>query len=59
MELTIEDGFPVRAEGFDEDAPDGLVVLVMSVEFAAAPCLAEMDPVGGGEAGAGVLLQIE
>ena len=52
MELTIEDCFPVRAEGFDEDVFDGLVVLVTSIEFAAALGLAQMDPVGGALAGA-------
>ena len=53
VELAIEDCFPVRAEGLDEDVLDGLVVLVTRVEFAAALRLAEMDPVGGAIAGAG------
>ena len=52
MELSIEDCFPVRAEGFDEDALDRLVVFVTSIELAAAPRLAAMDPVGGAVAGA-------
>ena len=52
MELAIEGFFPVRAEGFDEDVFDGLVVLVTSIEFAAALRLAQMDPVGGALAGA-------
>ena len=51
VELTIEDCFPIRAEGFDEDVLHGLVVLVTRVEFAAALRLAEMDPVGGAIAG--------
>ena len=51
-ELAIEGFFPVRAEGFDEDVLDGLVVLVASIEFPAALSLAEMDPVGGVIAGA-------
>ena len=52
MELAIEDGFPVGAEGFDEDVLERLGVLVMSVELAAALSLAEVDPVGGTVAGA-------
>ena len=44
-ELSIENVFPVWAEGFDEDVLDGLVVLVAGVELAAALGLAEMDPV--------------
>ena len=51
--LAIEDFFPVRAEGFDEDVFDRLVVLVAGIEFAAALSLAQMDPVGGAVAGAG------
>ena len=52
MELAVEDCLPVRAEGFDEDVFDGLVVLVTSVQLAAALRLAQMDPVGGAIAGA-------
>ncbi len=52
MELAIQDCLPVRAAGFDEDVPDGLVVLVTRIELAAALGLAEMDPVGGAIAGA-------
>ena len=44
-ELSIENGSPVRAEGFDEDVLDGLAVLVAGVELAVALRLAEMDPV--------------
>ena len=51
-ELSIENGFPVGAEGFDEDVLNWLGVLVMSVELAAALSLAEVDPVGGTIAGA-------
>ena len=51
-ELSIENGSPVRAEGFDEDVLDGLVVLVAGIELAAALRLAEMDPVGSAIAGA-------
>ncbi len=46
-ERTIENGFPVGAEGFDEDVLGGLVVLLAGIEFPAALGLAEMDPVGG------------
>ena len=52
MELTIEGCSTVRAEGLDEDAFDGLVVLVTSIELPAALRLAAMDPVGGTVAGA-------
>ena len=41
IELAFEDCFPIRAEGFDEDVLDGLVLLVTRVEFAAALRLAE------------------
>lgn len=48
MELAIEYSLPpVRADGFDEDVVDRLVVLVTSVEFAAALSLVQMDPVRG------------
>ena len=52
MELAVEDFLPVRAEGLDEDVLDGLVVLVPSVQLAAALRLAQLDPVGGAIAGA-------
>ena len=53
VELAIEDCFPVRAEGLDEDVLDRLVGLVTRIELAAALCLAEMDPAGGAIARAG------
>ena len=51
MELSIEDGFPVRAERFDEDVLNELVVLVAGIELAVTLGLAEMDPVGGSVVG--------
>lgn len=44
--MSIENGFPLGAEGFDEDVLDGLVVPVAGIEFAAALRPAEMGPVG-------------
>ena len=44
-EPSIENDFPVRAEGSDEDVLDVLVVLVAGIELAAALGLAEMNPV--------------
>ena len=48
----IEDGLPVKTEGFDEDVLDGQVVVVADIELAAASGLAAMDPVGCSIAGA-------
>ena len=45
-ELSIENGFPVRGEGFDKGVLNGQFELVAGIELAAALPLAEMDPVG-------------
>ena len=49
--LAIEDGLPMGMERQEEDILDGQGVLIMSVEFAMALGLTDMDPVGGTVAG--------
>ena len=50
---TNDWGFLARpGRALNKDVLDGLVVLAAGVEFAAAQCLAEMDPVGAAMADA-------
>lgn len=51
-ELSTENCFPVRAEGFAEDVLDGQAELAAGVELAAALHLAEIDPIRSAVKGA-------